>query len=130
MAETDSPDFTTPARGSKDGYLQTFFYLQRQLGILLLNVTGPDDLRIDMYVDLIISTITDEAKQELTYTLKEQRVQAEIAKYCNENNIATPDAKTRNQIINRTAIRLLGDVTAWYDGEMGITHNLVIGTVE
>lgn len=111
-----------PQRGAKDGYLQLFFVSRQQMGRIISDEnTGVTDHRIVTYTKYLISSITDD---EIRFT---------IMKKYKENLAEIKQRPIDNQAkfgeIVDVSMEILGDVTAFYDEFLGITHRLKLGVV-
>lgn len=109
-----------PQRGAKDGYLQLFFVSRQQMGRIISDENNSaTDFRIVTYTKYMISSITDDT---IRYNVKK--------KYEDLLN-AIKDEHLDNQAqfdkIVDASMEILGDVTAFYDEFMGITHRLKVG---
>lgn len=121
LEDLEMPEMNSPQRGSKEGYLQLFFISRQQLGRIIETSTSITDKRIIMYTRFMISSITDDglraqAEDELDLLLKE------IA----DKDISNEERAEQTFVV---CMRLQGDIVAFYDQFLGITHRLRIGTV-
>jgi len=119
--QLEMPEMNTPQRGSKEGYLQLFFISRQQFGRIIENSTSFTDERVIMYTRFMISSITDddlraEAEDNLDKDLEE------IDKMEGSN-----EAKSKLRF--KVCMYMLGDITAFYDQFLGVTHRLRIGNV-
>jgi hypothetical protein len=124
MAETDQieiPEINSPQRGSKDGYLQLFFLARQQLGRIIEQTSGLTDQRILMYTKHMISSITDDELREKAWDDLYENMKRI------EEEGGTPEQKSAK--IFDYCMELQGDITAFYDQFLGITHRLKAGTV-
>lgn len=120
MAEEDIIEFDRPTRGSKDGYLQLYFISRQQLGRI---ISDPDqsstDRRIVTYTKFLISSITDddirdEVKQKYLGLIAEAKAK-------------DTDNEQRHEELIDACMEILGDINAFYDEFLGISHRLKVG---
>jgi hypothetical protein len=112
-----------PQRGAKDGYLQLFFVSRQQMGRIISDAEGGvTDNRIVTYTKYLISSITDDTIRKTVMTVYKERLDA-IKKQKDLGNEA------KFEQIMDVSMEILGDVTAFYDEFLGITHRVRIGTV-
>ena len=122
--ETDEQIITLdkPQRGAKDGYLQLFFVSRQQMGRIISDEnTGVTDHRIVTYTKYLISSITDD---EIRFTIMKKYKDGLLEiKHKPENN------EVKFGEVVDLSMEVLGDVTAFYDEFLGITHRLKLGVV-
>ncbi len=122
---TTPPDEITlekPERGAKDGYLQTYFNMKSQMGKIIMDSNGIGDHRIRLFVLNEISSITDDTTREKLINILNEKI-----KSIKDQNL---DAAVENQMIADFCVgEMQGQVTAFYDEFLGITHRLKLGTV-
>jgi len=109
-----------PTRGAKDGYLQLFFISRQQLGRIISDPDGAvTDQRIITYTKFLISSITDDDIRDQVKEMYAEKIQAIKAEKL--------DNETRHEKMVDATMDVLGDVTAFYDEFLGITHRLKVG---
>ena len=120
MAEEDIIEFDRPTRGSKDGYLQLYFISRQQLGRI---ISDPDqsstDRRIVTYTKFLISSITDDDIRDAV----KQKYLGLIA----EAKAKDTDNEQRHEELIDACMEILGDINAFYDEFLGISHRLKVG---
>lgn len=120
MAEEEIIEFDRPTRGSKDGYLQLYFVSRQQLGRI---ISDPDqsstDHRIVTYTKFLISSITDD---DIRGAVKEKYLN--LIKETKEKDM---DNEQRHEELINACMEILGDVNAFYDEFLGISHRLRVG---
>lgn len=109
-----------PQRGAKDGYLQLFFVSRQQMGRIIAddNISTTDD-RIVIYTKYLISSITDDTIRF--------NVMKKYTTKLNEIKEKQIDNQLKYDEIIDASMDVLGDVTAFYDEFLGITHRLRVG---
>ncbi|MFA5408025.1 MAG: hypothetical protein WC343_04560 [Bacilli bacterium] len=107
-----------PLRGAKDGYLQLFFITDQNIAQMLANLSDIRDPKISLNTDYQISSIADEDDREAIYAKK-------FAYYDEFLSLLPPDPseEEKAQALAHACIRVLGDVTSWYDGFIASTHS-------
>lgn len=111
-----------PQRGSKDGYLQLFFISRQQLGRIISDTEfSRTDYRLVIYTKYLISSITDDDIRD--QVMKKYQNMITEAKQNHKDNESRYDA-----LVDAT-MEVLGDITAFYDEFMGVTHRLKVGLV-
>ena len=116
----DVIEFDRPTRGSKDGYLQLYFICRQQLGRIISDPDqSPTDRRLITYTKYLISSITDDDIRGQVMD-KYKALLVEIKK----KNI---DNEQRYEEIIDATMEILGDVNAFYDEFLGISHRLKVG---
>lgn len=114
-------DLGAPLRGGKDGYLQSYF-MARQIFAQMLATTGTiKDPRISIYTDFLISMITDREDREQIYAQKSQYFKENL------NGLADPSEDEKAQATAEACMKVLGDVTSWFDEFLAITHRQTYG---
>lgn len=109
-----------PQRGAKDGYLQLFFVSRQQMGRIISDESGgATDFRIVTYTKYLISSITDDTIRET--------VRKKYNDKLGEIKVKNLDNQQRFDETVEVSMEILGDVTAFYDEFLGITHRLKIG---
>jgi hypothetical protein len=109
-----------PQRGAKDGYLQLFFVSRQQMGRIISDESGgATDFRIVTYTKYLISSITDDTIRET--------VRKKYNDKLGEIKVKNLDNQQRFDETVEASMEILGDVTAFYDEFLGITHRLKIG---
>jgi hypothetical protein len=109
-----------PQRGAKDGYLQLFFVSRQQMGRIISDESGGAiDFRIVTYTKYLISSITDDTIRET--------VRKKYNDKLGEIKVKNLDNQQRFDETVEVSMEILGDVTAFYDEFLGITHRLKIG---
>lgn len=120
MADEDIIEFDRPTRGSKDGYLQLYFISRQQLGRI---ISDPDqsstDRRIVTYTKFLISSITDDDIRDAV----KQKYLGLIA----EAKAKDTDNEQRHEELIDACMEILGDINAFYDEFLGISHRLKVG---
>ena len=121
MDDNEMPEMNSPQRGSKEGYLQLFFISRQQLGRIIENMQSITDPRVVTYTRFMISSIPDD----------ELRIKAEdefeaAMSEINKKSISN-EAKAEEKLI--FCMQIQGDIVAFYDQFLGITHRLRIGMV-
>ena len=109
----------TPKRGAKEGYLMLFFSARASLGNIIAQMEDATDPRFLMFTKFLISSITDDDIRDVIWKKLEKKLQ-EIDAGAGTNE---DKAKKRNDF----CMEILGDVTAFYDEFMGISHTIRIG---
>jgi len=113
-------DLGIPTRGAKEGYLGLYFASRQQLGVVIGNLQGVSDRRLEVFTRFMISGVTDrEVRDKMRTRLNE------LLKEAGDRQ----DAEDRARAAIAAYMEVLGEVTEWYDDFLGITHRLVIGTV-
>jgi hypothetical protein len=111
-----------PQRGAKDGYLQLFFVSRQQMGRIISDENaGVTDPRLVTYTKYLISSITDD-KIRYNVMKKYKDLLEEI------KGEGIGNEEKFDKIVD-VSMEVLGDVTAFYDEFLGITHRLKIGVV-
>lgn len=109
-----------PQRGAKDGYLQLFFISRQQMGRIISDeYGGATDYRIVTYTKYLISSITDDTIR--ANVMEKYKTTLDKIKNKNIDNQAKFD-----EIVD-ASMDVLGDVTAFYDEFLGVTHRLRVG---
>jgi hypothetical protein len=116
MGADDKINLNAPWRGAKDGYLQHYFITRENMSRILMNVTSYCDPRIPLMTEFFISGITDDKCRELLFSRKESKYQ----EYLEE--ISDPGSDDLAYAMSKACLRVLGDITAWYDEFLGITN--------
>jgi hypothetical protein len=120
MNQEDIIEFDRPTRGSKDGYLQLYFISRQQLGRIISDPSqSSTDGRIVTYTKFLISSITDD---EIRDTVRKKYLKT-IEDINNENY----DNDIRHEKIIDACMEVLGDINAFYDEFLGISHRLKVG---
>jgi len=107
-----------PMRGTKDGYLQNYFQTRQTFAQMLVNVDNVRDPRITLYTDFLISGITDAKDRELLYLMKADYYKKQI----NELDDDDPSEEQKGVALATACMRVLGDVSSWFDEFLAITH--------
>jgi hypothetical protein len=108
--------------GVKDGYLMLYYKTHDRLAGIIAESNGTSDHRIRLYTRMMISMFTDDDIRKRTFEFFDARI-AEITK-------ETTDVEERNQrIADFCCGEMLGLITSYFDGFLGITHKIVIGSV-
>lgn len=111
-----------PGYGVKDGYLMLYYKTHDRLAGIIAESNGTSDHRIRLYTRMMISMFTDDDIRKATFVFFDAR----IAKITKE----TSDVEERNQkIADFCCGEMLGLITSYFDGFLGITHKIVIGSV-
>jgi hypothetical protein len=109
-----------PQRGSKEGYLQSYFNAQGQMNRIIAETNGVD--RIRLMTLKMISGMTDDTIREQAFVY----FNAEIEKI----NSTSKSADEKNQEINDFCCgRMQGHITSFYDQFLGISHRLKLGSL-
>ncbi len=117
-----SIDLGAPLRGGKDGYLQHFFITRQNFSQLLTSIPSIRDPRISLFTDFMISSVTDEDTREELYGKKQQ--------YYDELIEALDDHPTEDEkalCLAQACMKVLGDITSWFDDFLAITHSQTFG---
>ena len=111
-----------PQRGAKDGYLQLFFVSRQQMGRIISDeYGGATDYRLVTYTKYMISSITDDTIRET--------VRKKYNDKLHEIKQTSSDNQDRFDKTVEASMEIMGDVTAFFDEFMGITHRLKVGVV-
>lgn len=111
----------TPQRGAKEGYLMLFFSARAALGNIIAQMEDPTDPRLLTFTKFLITSITDDdIRDEILEMLNTKLKEIDASSLTNEEK-----AQKRND----TCMETLGDVTAFYDEFLGISHTIRIGGV-
>lgn len=123
MSEDDVDVITLdkPQRGAKDGYLQLFFINRKQFLEFLINENGDDGERVITLTRYMISAVTDD---QIRDNLK-QKLDKEIA----EIQKRSMDNAAKHRELIKVAMDIQGDITAFFDEFLGVTHRLRVGMV-
>jgi hypothetical protein len=117
--QTSSINLGISKRGSKDGYLMLFFQSRSDLGNIIQQWTDWTDPRIMIYTKFLITSITDdEIRGNIMKKLNTRLKEIDDLKVSND--------KSSKEIIE-ACIDVLGDVTAFYDEFLGISHTISVG---
>jgi hypothetical protein len=120
--ELDIIEFDRPTRGSKEGYLMLHFNARQQLGRIIADPEQqPGNNRIVTFTKYMISSITDDEIRE-NIRVKYQTGLDELKR----EDLSNEDRHERTINIS---MEILGDITAFYDEFLGISHRLKIGMV-
>lgn len=120
--EVSTITFDRPKRGSKDGYLQLFFIQLREYGKLISDPTGsPTDRRLVTFTQFLIAHITDDDIRD--------EVRKKYKTLLTEIQARPLDNEAKYSEIVEATMEVVGDVVAFYDEFLGITHRLEIGVV-
>lgn len=111
-------DFGTPQRGTKEGYLTTFFNNRMHVAHLITQYQGISDIRIQIMTMYLISTITDDTERKKL----SDAFQSDLEAVEGEKT-----AEKRALKANRVCMEYMGKVSSWYDEFLGITHRLTFG---
>jgi hypothetical protein len=109
----------TPKRGAKEGYLMLFFSSRASLGNIIAQMEDATDPRLLMFTKFLISSITDDDIRDDVW----KKLDANIKEIDRGDGTNEEKAKKRNDV----CMEILGDVTAFYDEFMGISHTIRIG---
>lgn len=120
MPEEDIIEFDRPTRGSKDGYLQLYFISRQQLGRIISDPDqSPTDRRIITFTKFLISSITDDTIRD--------NVRVKYRGLLQDIKQKDIDNEQRHEEIVDASMEILGDVNAFYDEFLGISHRLKVG---
>jgi hypothetical protein len=119
--EQQSTDITLgiPKRGAKEGYLMLFFSARAALGNIIAQMEDPTDPRFLMFTKFLISSITDDDIRDDVM----KKLQTELKKVDTSGGTNEEKAHKRNDV----CMEILGDVTAFYDEYLGVSHTVNIG---
>lgn len=121
MEDLEMPEMNTPQRGSKDGYLQLFFLSRQQLGRIIENMQAVTDPRIVVYTRFMISSITDDTlRADAEDLFEEELVKIEKLEISNDK---------KGEMRLQLCMQIQGDIVAFYDQFLGISHRLRVGLV-
>ena len=115
---SDSISLGIPMRGTKDGYLQSYFQTRQTFAQMLANVDNVRDPRITLYTDFLISGITDSEDRILLYEMKTDYYNEQI-KLLDDDD---PSEEQKGIALAAACMRVLGDVSSWFDEFLAITH--------
>jgi hypothetical protein len=125
----DSIQIDKPERGSKDGYLQTFFNTSLQMNRLIAEGNGISDPRIRLFTLKMISSITDDVIRKTAFDYFFQQIDTiMVMKDPISGKLLSMDERNQ-KIADFCCGEMQGHITAWYDEYMGITHRLKLGRV-
>lgn len=116
-------DLGAPMRGSKDGYLQHFFISRQIFNQKLATATSIRDPFISLNTDFIISSVTDESARADLHKKKKEYYN-EIIK---DLGTGDPSEEEKAQALAEACMKVLGDVTSWFDEFLAITHTQTYG---
>jgi hypothetical protein len=118
--EEESISLNTPQMGGKDGYLQLFFLSRQQFGRIIEEAGGPSDKRLLMFTRFMISSVVNDViRASLEDEISE--IEKEVAL------LGTNEERAEALFVE--LMRIQGDVSAYFDQFLGISHRLRVGTV-
>lgn len=110
-----------PKKGAKDGYLMLFFSARNELGNIINGWKDWTDPRIIIYTKFLITGITDdEIRAKVMLKLNDKLKEIEEKKLSND--------KASKENID-ACVEVLGDITAFYDEYLGISHSINVGGI-
>lgn len=118
------PDFDVnrPQRGSRDGYFYLWIELNKQYGEIVNSMDdGRYDPRIYRKIRQMIATITDDSIRLYAWNLLDKTI------YTIKTDSSYKTEKERHEAIMDTCDIILGEIWAFYDQFMGVTHRLRMG---
>jgi len=120
--EISTISFDRPKRGSEDGYLQLFFIQMREYGKMISDPNAsPTDKRLITFTMFLISHITDD-------NIRQEVREIYLSKLDEIANMQLDNEAKSSEVV-AASMGIVGDVVAFFDEFMGITHRLEIGVV-
>ena len=124
----DSITVDKPERGSKDGYLQTYFNTSLQMNRLIAEGNGISDPRIRLLTLKMISGIADDGIRKKTLDYFFQKITDIMQEKDSAGKLLSMEERNQ-KIADFCCGEAQGMILAWYDEYMGITHKLRLGKV-
>ena len=120
---TEDVEIEKPQRGSKDGYLDSFYNASHALNTVIKESNGISDHRIRLMTLKMIAGITDDTIRDKAFDY----FFSEIEKI---NNTPGWSAEKKNQeIADFCCGKMQGHIISFFDQFLGITHRLKLGGV-
>lgn len=115
-------ELASPLREGPQGYQQSRFQSIYTMGEIIKSLEHWNDIRVYAKTMHDISTVTDDDLRDAAFQHLDEYIKEEQDKAKTETE--------KGRALFRACMRIQGDITAFYDEYVGVTHRLAIGVIE